>query len=119
MTVLSPYCHPFITLHPVESQCNMRKGDGVTVILYNSTVSLGYPQTTIKRRKENMSDSVLLHADIFSFSHDAEQFVSLQRERPMGMLHDVGNGVAQDDAVALGVACVERLQAKPHPHPLS
>ena len=36
VTVLSPYCHPAVTSHPVESQCNKRKGDGVTVINQHS-----------------------------------------------------------------------------------
>ena len=33
VTVLSPYRHPLVTTHQVESQCNKRKGDGVTVIM--------------------------------------------------------------------------------------
>ena len=32
MTVLSPYRHPIVTSHPIESQHNKRKGDEVTVI---------------------------------------------------------------------------------------
>ena len=42
MTVPSPYpyCHPAVTSHPVESQCNKRKGDGVTVINQHSHTSL-------------------------------------------------------------------------------
>ena len=31
MTVLSPYRHPLVTSHPIESQRNKWKGDGVTV----------------------------------------------------------------------------------------
>ena len=32
VTVLSPYRHPLVTSHPIESQWNKRKGDEVTVI---------------------------------------------------------------------------------------
>ena len=48
-----------------------------------------------------------------------EQFVGLQGERPLGVLQDVVNRVAKDDAVVHLVARVERLQVEPHPRPLS
>ena len=45
MTVLSPYRHPTVTSHPIESQCNKSKGDGVTVINQHSHTLLLIRQT--------------------------------------------------------------------------